>query len=67
MSLSDGEFDWLTSSWLGKWTGSDYAEKVPPIDNKQLLCCHEKVNPDKVTNAKCVTTKAVSGFVCNFF
>lgn len=53
------EYYWIPTDWLSKWlNGHSIADSVPPIDNSTLLCSHHRLDPLKVSRAKCMSTIA---------
>ncbi|XP_013784550.1 ubiquitin carboxyl-terminal hydrolase 48-like [Limulus polyphemus] len=49
--------EWISSEWLMKWLNADVGQ-VEAIDNSSVLCLHNKLHPDKVTNVKCINQQA---------
>ncbi|ELU17396.1 hypothetical protein CAPTEDRAFT_178380 [Capitella teleta] len=50
--------EWILSGWIQKWLGCDHSHQVPKIDNSSLLCIHNRLNPDMVNAAKCISEEA---------
>ncbi|GAB1862262.1 ubiquitinyl hydrolase 1 [Camponotus japonicus] len=49
------EYYWIPTDWLSKWlNGHSIADSVPPIDNSTLMCSHYRLDPLKVSRAKCI-------------
>ncbi|XP_014488436.1 PREDICTED: ubiquitin carboxyl-terminal hydrolase 48-like isoform X4 [Dinoponera quadriceps] len=58
-TVSWNEYYWIPTDWLSKWlNGHSTADSVPPIDNSTLLCSHYRLDPLKVSRAKCVPVVA---------
>ncbi|XP_011643661.1 ubiquitin carboxyl-terminal hydrolase 48-like isoform X2 [Pogonomyrmex barbatus] len=46
---------WIPTDWLSKWLiGHSTTTSIRPIDNSSLMCSHYRVDPLKVSRAKCV-------------
>ncbi|XP_031556850.1 ubiquitin carboxyl-terminal hydrolase 48-like [Actinia tenebrosa] len=58
-------YEWISSEWLRIWL-NDRIEVKPPIDHSSLLCSHGKLNPEKVPNAKRISTNAADWFYAKF-
>jgi len=41
-SCSYDSCEWISSAWLLKWMSADKESDIPPIDNSQLCCQHER-------------------------
>ncbi|XP_076315892.1 ubiquitin carboxyl-terminal hydrolase 48-like [Tachypleus tridentatus] len=52
-----GPKEWISSEWLMKWLNADVGQ-VDAIDNSGVLCIHNKLHPDKVTNVKYINQQA---------
>lgn len=54
-----GTRDWevISVKWLNLWLANS-KEEFEPVDNSPLLCSHNRLNPDLVSNAKYITTAA---------
>jgi ubiquitin carboxyl-terminal hydrolase 48 len=52
----DAPYEFITSDWLVKWLNNE----VKPVDNSSIVCPHGKLNPDSVSQTKCVSSVAVS-------
>nr|XP_024214128.1 ubiquitin carboxyl-terminal hydrolase 48-like isoform X2 [Halyomorpha halys] len=54
-----GTRDWeaISVKWLSLWL-TNSKEDFEPVDNSPLLCSHNRLNPDLVSNAKYITTAA---------
>ncbi|RLU27214.1 hypothetical protein DMN91_001014 [Ooceraea biroi] len=58
-TVSWQEYYWIPTDWLSKWLNGHYAaDSVPPIDNSTLMCSHYRLDPLKVSRAKCVPATA---------
>ncbi|ELR16489.1 ubiquitin domain containing protein [Acanthamoeba castellanii str. Neff] len=52
------EYNWIAVSWLRQWViGS---KELPPIDNTELMCAHDMLDPRKLSHAKRITPEAWS-------
>lgn len=58
-TVSWEEYYWIPTDWLSKWlNGHSTVDGVPPIDNSTLMCSHYRLDPLKVSRAKCVPVVA---------
>lgn len=63
-----GTRDWevISVKWLSLWLANS-KEEFEPVNNSPLLCSHNRLNPDLVSNAKYITTAAVRIKLVNVF
>lgn len=50
------KYEWISTKWLRNWM--DDKLETPPVDHASLLCCHGKLDPDEVINAKRIKVEA---------
>ncbi|XP_011139721.1 ubiquitin carboxyl-terminal hydrolase 48 isoform X2 [Harpegnathos saltator] len=54
-TISWNEYYWIPTDWLSKWLNTySTADGIPPIDNSILMCSHYRLDPLKVSRAKCI-------------
>lgn len=54
----DAPYEFISTDWLVKWLSGD---DVQPVDNSPVVCPHGKLNPNSLTQTKCISSVAVSG------
>ena len=60
-AISNGnEREFISKDWISLWFKSTPDQLIPPIDNSVLLCPHSKIDLNKVSDFKCISSKAVS-------
>ncbi|XP_032686910.1 ubiquitin carboxyl-terminal hydrolase 48-like isoform X2 [Odontomachus brunneus] len=58
-TVSWDEYYWIPTDWLSKWLNAySTVDGIPPIDNSTLMCSHHRLDPLKVSRAKCVPVAA---------
>ena len=50
-------FEWVSVKWLKEWLNPEN-RLVPPIDNKELMCCHALADPTKLNLMKRISSEA---------
>lgn len=58
--ISGNEREFISKDWISIWFKSTPDQLIPPIDNSVLLCPHSKIDLNKVSDFKCISSKAVS-------
>ncbi|GAB1608056.1 hypothetical protein Ahia01_001089700 [Argonauta hians] len=56
--------EWLSLEWLSRWLTDPI--KAPSINNHNFLCCHSRVNPNKVSKLKFVRSEGAAALFAKF-
>ncbi|GFG35467.1 hypothetical protein Cfor_09123, partial [Coptotermes formosanus] len=51
----DAPYEFISTDWLVKWLSGD---DVQPVDNSPVVCPHGKLNPNSLTQTKCISSVA---------
>ncbi len=44
-SLADASWEWVKTAWLRSWLDEVVDQKVPPVDQANVLCSHNRYGP----------------------
>ncbi|PRP75282.1 ubiquitin carboxyl-terminal hydrolase 48, partial [Planoprotostelium fungivorum] len=56
--LPDEAWYWIDTNWFSRWVKGEFAVKPEPISNGDLMCPHDKADPQKVTKMKRISAAA---------
>lgn len=48
-------YDIISKKWLTDWLSARFSDQIMPVDNKELLCIHSKLNYKAFASFKCIS------------